>query len=162
VRGDVATGQTNHELETRNKALIEAKFEAWASGTGSPYELLADDATWTITGKSLASKTHGSREAFLSEVIRPFNARMSVGPETDDPQHLLRGRHSHRLLRRKGNSARRPAFCKYLCLVSRNPGWQGDEGFGLLRQHRPFRDIRSGAQKRPAGPDAPAGAHPRR
>jgi hypothetical protein len=47
-------GQTNHELETRNKALIEAKFEAWASGTGSPYELLADDATWTITGKSLA------------------------------------------------------------------------------------------------------------
>jgi uncharacterized protein len=26
-----------------------------------------------------ASKTYGSREAFLSEVIRPFNARMSAG-----------------------------------------------------------------------------------
>lgn len=72
-------GQTNQEFETRNKALIEAKFEAWASGTGSPYELLADDAAWTITGKSLASKTYRSREAFMSEVIRPFNARMSVG-----------------------------------------------------------------------------------
>ena len=72
-------GQTNQELEARNKALVEAKFEAWAAGTGSPYELLADDATWTITGNSLASKTYDSREAFMSEVIRPFNARMSVG-----------------------------------------------------------------------------------
>jgi ketosteroid isomerase-like protein len=60
---------------------------SWATGsrsvsksyTGNPYELLADNATWTINGKSLASKTYGSREAFLSKVIRPFNARMSVG-----------------------------------------------------------------------------------
>jgi ketosteroid isomerase-like protein len=72
-------GQTNQGLEARNKALIEAKLAAWGAGTGSPYELLADDATWTITGKSLASKTYSSREAFMSEVIRPFNARMSVG-----------------------------------------------------------------------------------
>jgi ketosteroid isomerase-like protein len=42
-------------------------------------ELLADDASWTITGNSLASKTYGSRDAFISEVIRPLNARMSVG-----------------------------------------------------------------------------------
>jgi ketosteroid isomerase-like protein len=79
LSGDVAMGQTNQDLEARNKALVQAKFEAWAAGTGSPYELLADDATWTITGNSLASKTYGSREAFMSEVIRPFNARMSVG-----------------------------------------------------------------------------------
>jgi hypothetical protein len=71
--------QTTRELEASNKALIEAKFTAWAAGTGSPYELLADDATWTITGRSLASKTYSSREAFMNEVIRPFNARMSVG-----------------------------------------------------------------------------------
>jgi ketosteroid isomerase-like protein len=61
------------------QTLVEAKFEAWAAGTGSPYELLADDAIWTITGNSLASKTYGSREAFMREVIRPFNARMSIG-----------------------------------------------------------------------------------
>lgn len=67
------------DIETANKQLVEAKFEAWASGTGSPYELLADDAQWTITGRSFASKTYPSREDFLREVIRPFNARMSVG-----------------------------------------------------------------------------------
>jgi ketosteroid isomerase-like protein len=40
---------------------------------------LADDVVWTIVGHSVASKTYPSREAFLTEVIRPFNARMSVG-----------------------------------------------------------------------------------
>ena len=71
--------QTDQDREARNKALVAEKFDAWAAGTGSPYELLADYASWTITGNSLAAKTSGSRDAFISEVIRPFNARMSVG-----------------------------------------------------------------------------------
>ena len=58
---------------------IRQAFNAWAAGTGGPYDLLADDAVWTITGNSLASKTYSGREAFLSEVIRPFNARMRTG-----------------------------------------------------------------------------------
>ena len=62
--------------ESRNKALIEASFKAWSAGTGSPYDLLAEDATWTIVGRSAASKTYQGREAFMREVIRPFNARM--------------------------------------------------------------------------------------
>lgn len=41
-----------------------------------PYDLLTEDAVWTITGNSAAAKTYKSREAFMSEVIRPFNARM--------------------------------------------------------------------------------------
>jgi ketosteroid isomerase-like protein len=44
-------------------------------------DLLADDATWTIVGNSAASKTYPTKEAFLGEVIRPFNARMTVGLE---------------------------------------------------------------------------------
>jgi len=65
--------------EASNKTIVQHAFDAWAAGTGGPYDLLADDATWTITGNSLASKTYPSREAFMSEVIRPFNARMSAG-----------------------------------------------------------------------------------
>ncbi|WP_457579762.1 nuclear transport factor 2 family protein [Ensifer canadensis] len=65
--------------EVGNKAIIQRAFDAWAAGTGGPYFLLAEDATWTITGNLLASKTYPNREAFISEVIRPFNARMSVG-----------------------------------------------------------------------------------
>lgn len=79
LSGVAAMAQTAEETETRNKEIVEQSLEAWAAGTGSPYDLLADDATWTITGNSLASKVYPSREAFMSEVIRPFVARMSVG-----------------------------------------------------------------------------------
>ena len=66
-------------VELRNKALVRQSFEAWVQGNGSPFELLADDASWTIEGNSVASKTYQGRETFLREVIGPFNARMSVG-----------------------------------------------------------------------------------
>jgi ketosteroid isomerase-like protein len=62
--------------EERNQALVQRGFDAWRAGTGSPYDILADDANWTIVGNSLAAKSYPSREAFLAEVIRPFNARM--------------------------------------------------------------------------------------
>lgn len=62
-----------------NKAIVSQSFDAWRSGTGSPFDLLADDARWTIEGNSVASKTYPSKEDFLRDVIRPFNARMKVG-----------------------------------------------------------------------------------
>ncbi|HWP93292.1 MAG TPA: nuclear transport factor 2 family protein [Thermodesulfobacteriota bacterium] len=77
--GDIAMAQTKDEIEARNKAVVQASFDAWRAGTGSPYDLLADDASWTIVGHSAASKTYPSKEAFMGEVIRLFNARMSVG-----------------------------------------------------------------------------------
>src|SRR5688500_3080495 len=79
LSGVPAMAQTTDEIEASNKAAIAAKFDAWKAGTGSPYDLLADDASWTIVGHSAASKTYPSKNAFMSEVIRPFNARMSVG-----------------------------------------------------------------------------------
>jgi ketosteroid isomerase-like protein len=71
--------QSTDEIETRNKKTIAASFEAWKAGTGGPYDLLADDASWTIVGRSLASRTYASRDAFINEVIKPFNARMRGG-----------------------------------------------------------------------------------
>jgi ketosteroid isomerase-like protein len=75
---DVSAQGTDPALALRNKTAVERSFAAWGEGTGSPYDLLAEQASWTIVGRSLASKTYPSREAFLSEVIRPFNARMSA------------------------------------------------------------------------------------
>ena len=63
---------------TSNLEVVLAAFDNWANGTGGPYELLADDAIWTITGHSLASRTYTGREDFMSRVIRPFNARMKT------------------------------------------------------------------------------------
>ncbi|MBB6407768.1 nuclear transport factor 2 family protein [Mesorhizobium sangaii] len=69
----------NAQTPEQNKAAVQEKFDAWSAGTGNPFELLADDARWTIEGNSAASKAYPSKEAFLANVIRPFNARMTVG-----------------------------------------------------------------------------------
>lgn len=65
-----------HGEPERNRALAAHAFEAWAAGTGSPYDLLAPNARWTIAGRSLAAGSYPTRDAFLAGVIRPFNARM--------------------------------------------------------------------------------------
>lgn len=65
------------ELETRNKQTIQAAFDAWKNGTGSPFDLLKDDAKWTIVGNSPVSRTYNSKQEFMDVVIKPFNARMS-------------------------------------------------------------------------------------
>ncbi|MDM9628341.1 nuclear transport factor 2 family protein [Rhizobium sp. S152] len=75
----VGLGDVMAADETANKATVREAFDAWAAGTGSPYDLLADDVEWTITGNSAAARTYPDRAAFIGEVIRPFNARMSVG-----------------------------------------------------------------------------------
>jgi hypothetical protein len=79
ITGGTVMAQSKSEIENRNKALVQAGFDAWKAGTGNPFELLAEDASWTIVGNSDASKTYPNREAFLAEVIRPFNARMKQG-----------------------------------------------------------------------------------
>ena len=61
-----------------NKALVQASFDRWRAGTGSPFELLAPEADWTIVGTSPLSKTYLNRQAFLDEVIQPFNARVAT------------------------------------------------------------------------------------
>ena len=73
----LAKAQPYDETESRNLATVQAGFDAWANGTGSPYDALADDATWEIVGDSDASRVYTSKEDFMANVIRPFNARMS-------------------------------------------------------------------------------------
>jgi hypothetical protein len=60
-----------------NVALVRAAFEAWTAGTGSPFELLAENVSWRIIGGTAVSKTYATRDAFNREVTQPFNSRMS-------------------------------------------------------------------------------------
>lgn len=71
--------EDQQKTEARNRTLVEQAFEKWANGTGGPYDLLAEDVSWTIVGHSDASRTYDSRADFIGEVIAPFNARMSQG-----------------------------------------------------------------------------------
>jgi ketosteroid isomerase-like protein len=66
------------DLEQTNKDRIKAAFDDWATGTGGPFVLLADDATWTIVGNSPVSRTFNSKKEFIDVVIDPFNARLST------------------------------------------------------------------------------------
>jgi len=66
------------QISESNKALVQASFDRWRAGTGSPFELLAPETDWTIVGSSPLSKTYPSRQDFLDEVITPFNARMAT------------------------------------------------------------------------------------
>lgn len=65
-------------LAAANRAVVQASFDRWRAGTGGPFELLAPEAEWTIVGSSPRSKTYASRQAFLDEVIEPFNARLAA------------------------------------------------------------------------------------
>jgi uncharacterized protein len=68
----------SRERENHNKQLIRQAFEDWAAGTGGPFALLAEDATWTIVGNTPASRTYHSRDEFIGQVIGPFNARLTT------------------------------------------------------------------------------------
>ena len=66
------------DAEQANKDLVRTAFEQWAQGTGGPFGLLADDASWTIVGNSVASRAYASRQEFLDTVIDPFNGRLAT------------------------------------------------------------------------------------
>jgi ketosteroid isomerase-like protein len=66
------------EQRQRNLTAVRAGIEAWGSGTGSPFPLLADDATWEITGNSDAAGVYSSRAELMTRVIVPLAARMST------------------------------------------------------------------------------------
>ena len=53
---------TEKDLETRNKQTVQAEFDAWRNGTGSPFDLLAADAKWTIVGNAPVSRTYNSKQ----------------------------------------------------------------------------------------------------
>ncbi|MCC5661416.1 nuclear transport factor 2 family protein [Nostoc sp. XA010] len=64
--------------QSQNKEIVRVGFAKWANNTGSIFDLLADDAEWTITGRSPISKTYTSRKQFLEEAIVPINERLSA------------------------------------------------------------------------------------
>ncbi len=68
---------TDKDIEAQNKQKIQVAFDAWRSGSGSPFDLLAPEAKWTIVGNAPVSRTYNSKQEFMDVVIKPFNARMS-------------------------------------------------------------------------------------
>lgn len=77
LQANDASDSMTTQTESSNKDRVRAAFQAWSDGTGGPFALLADDAQWTIVGRSLASRAYPDKAAFMNDVIHPFNARMA-------------------------------------------------------------------------------------
>jgi ketosteroid isomerase-like protein len=73
-----ADAQATQMVEQRNKATVQQSFEQWRNGTGSAFDLLAPDVTWTITGTGATAGTYRSRQALLDQVVSPTSARLST------------------------------------------------------------------------------------
>jgi ketosteroid isomerase-like protein len=65
-----------------NREIIRQAFDAKAPGTGGIFDLLAPDARWTIVGNSQLAGVYG-RDEFMSEMLGPFNARLSEPAVSD-------------------------------------------------------------------------------
>lgn len=61
----------------RNRALVRDAFEAWAAGRGSIFDLLADDATWTIPGSTPGAGEWRGRQAYVDAAVTPLFARLA-------------------------------------------------------------------------------------
>ncbi len=77
VPAAMASAEPYSHEEARNLAIVRTGMEAWRDGTGGIIDSLADEATWDITGNAVTSRIYTSKEDFLANAIRPFNARLS-------------------------------------------------------------------------------------
>jgi ketosteroid isomerase-like protein len=64
-------------MERQNRNVVEHVFAAWQGGRGSFYDLLIDDGSVTIMGRSPNSGTF-SKAAFLRDRAGPFQARFTT------------------------------------------------------------------------------------
>ena len=69
--------QDTERIEQRNKEIVQQYFDGWRNGTGNFFDLLAPEATWTITGTGATAGTY-RKQALLEQVINPTSARLST------------------------------------------------------------------------------------
>ena len=62
------------DVEEKNRRIVQTSFDNWRRGAGSPFDLQASDAKWTIVGRSVASGIYQGRRDFMDQVVIPFMA----------------------------------------------------------------------------------------
>ena len=65
-----------------NKQLVRDAFAAWANGDGmAVFNLLADNASWTVMGSCPISGTYVGRQRLVEDALQPQRAKLA-GPPT--------------------------------------------------------------------------------
>ena len=93
-RSPTATGASE-----RNRVAVRDAFDAWASGRGNVFDLLAEDATWTIPGSTPGAGQWHGRQAYIDAAVTPlFNSLAApawpelIGLWADGDQVIVRWR----------------------------------------------------------------------
>ena len=77
---------------TAAEEVVREAFAAWAAGTGTVFDALADDVTWTITGTGRLAGTYTSRQELIDRAIapigRPWGAELTI--DLAERPHLLK------------------------------------------------------------------------
>ena len=64
--------------DTDNKRIIQRAFDELAAANSRPLvELLADDATWTVMGRTPWSGTYSGKERILRDLLGELRARLA-------------------------------------------------------------------------------------
>lgn len=72
-----------------NKRCIQDAFVAWVEGDGMAFfNLLADDATWTVLGNCPISGTYVGRQRLIEGALKPQREKL-VGPPTPKVINLI-------------------------------------------------------------------------
>jgi uncharacterized protein len=72
-----------------NKKLVQEAFAAWANGDGMAFfNLLAEDASWTVLGSCPISGTYVGRQRLIEDALRPQRAKLA-GPPTPTVINLI-------------------------------------------------------------------------
>lgn len=74
--------------EAGNAALIAESFDKWVKGDGSMFDLLADNARWTVAGFSPVSDVYESKQELVEQAVKPIHAQLS-GSITPKVRHIM-------------------------------------------------------------------------
>jgi ketosteroid isomerase-like protein len=70
--------QASGDVAVRNAELVRQAFEDWKAGRGSVFDLLSDDAEWTVAGNSPVSDVYRGRQDLVERAVKPIAAHLST------------------------------------------------------------------------------------
>lgn len=65
------------DAASANRTIVADAFERWTRQAGTPFDLLAEDATWTILGPTPTAGTY-TIPRLREELLAPFQARLET------------------------------------------------------------------------------------
>ena len=66
---------------SENKKLVQDAFAAWTNGDGMAFfNLLADNASWTVLGNCPISGTYVGRDQLVENALKPQRAKLADPP----------------------------------------------------------------------------------